>query len=442
MSTPATATWDIDLKIGDVSVDSTSIGRFEYKALVNGGYIVWCKLIDFHFNFLDTVIEKGQVLKQARQLDNPIVIEFGMKWRDGEDDQKMEKRAAIMSDFYANGSGERGGFFEFVAIDPVSYFINSGDGAGSVYKGKIGGEDGVISEVIKDYAEEGLNYASFNLKKEIGETEDQESQYWMMRQDPKTFIMSLLDWSSKLTKNKTSWIVASGPTPGGSGPRDVTIKIEESHNSSLNGPGGKPLIIRYGGTPKQQAADIVRWEILSDNFLSVISNKLLTSGMSAISGEYLDKVFDEDEEFVIVNDKNTEKKTTVDIDGNQSFSKSSKEDRGWTAIHAVPEFSAGELGVKYKEWVDGRARQSYINMLNFVMRMKVTIRGEPRLGDPVELGRIKTSLRWYDGDDKDEPRFMHGEWLIYGWHHKLYGGEWYTDVYMGRLDHDAKGTPS
>jgi len=83
-------------------------------------------------------------------------------------------------------------------------------------------------------------------------------------------------------------------------------------------------------------------------------------------------------------------------------------------------------------------------MLNMVMRIRVTIRGEPRLYDSTELGRTKATLRWLKQGDSGgaEARFLDGDWLIYGWHHRLGGRGWETDVYLCRQDYDSLGVPN
>jgi hypothetical protein len=55
------------------------------------------------------------------------------------------------------------------------------------------------------------------------------------------------------------------------------------------------------------------------------------------------------------------------------------------------------------------------------------------------LGVSKLKILWKDPDDKDY--FLDGDWLVYGFHHIVTPGHWYTDVYCARLDYDALGKP-
>jgi len=174
-----------------------------------------------------------------------------------------------------------------------------------------------------------------------------------------------------------------------------------------------------------------------------------------VSGEYLDRITDTKEQIVYVKDENTNGKVNPNITKQQGFTKPKSKNgvisgagttrpsskRGWTHIASVPEvYSAGDIGPKYSQYIDGCARQKYIEMLNMLMRIKVTADGQARLYDSTELGRTKATLRWLKADEESggsKPRFLDGDWLIYGWHHKLAHGNWDTDVYLARLDWDA-----
>ena len=63
---------------------------------------------------------------------------------------------------------------------------------------------------------------------------------------------------------------------------------------------------------------------------------------------------------------------------------------GGTAIMAVPEFNAGDLGITYEKWIDGRARTQFLNMLRLVMRLKLRINGDIEFDDSIT--KISLSL--------------------------------------------------
>ncbi len=169
--------------------------------MVNGGYIVRAKLFDTHFNLLKALIENGY-LEESRT--KPVPIKFQLLASEGGKfpESATRPQIAILASVHGSGGSTDSGRFEFVAIDPPSWFLNTGDGAGAHFQGKV---SSVIRQVVNRYA------PAINL--EIGETVDSEyGQWWMMRQDPKTFISSLMDWSSSVTQRKTHWLIAADGT--------------------------------------------------------------------------------------------------------------------------------------------------------------------------------------------------------------------------------------
>jgi hypothetical protein len=454
MASPSGVTWSAACYLGDNQIPITHIERFEWKSMVNGGYIIRVRAADPNFNILDSVVEgSGALLEAGRQVDKLILIRFQLQWLTSPDPIKTKTYIALMSDLYARSHDDiMNGSFEFIAVDPISYYVNSGDCSGAAYRGKVGGDDGVIAQVLKDYIPDSIGGYDVDIK--VAKTTDSENTYWMMRQDPKTFIMSLLDWSSSFTEHKTSWVVSNGFKDN-----VIQINVSESYTPSLQYPEGIEgdqgdfiLTAGVGETP-----NIMKWELLADNFISAMNLKILTSGMSAVSGEYLDRIVDDKEEKVYVTDDNTENKQNPKLTKEQSFTKPKSEKgatpgtgersakkRGWTHLHSVPEiYSANDVGEKYDKYIDGRARQNYIEMLNMLLRMRVTVRGQPRLTESDDLCKTKVTMRWHKIDNENggyKARFIDGDWMLYGWHHILVRdtGMWTTDVYLSRLDYNAK----
>ena len=392
----------IELSIADGGDIGFNIEKFEWASFVNGGYIVRGRVHDPYFNILKNLATKGY-LKEGREKETKV--KFKLKWSAGDETQE---RTAFMTTLSASGKQEAG-TIEFIAIDPPSYYLNEGTADGKAYKGNV---SSVIKQVVDEYAP--------NIKLEVTETDDNKENIWyMMRQDPKTFIRSMLDWSAGVTPKKTHWVIASVD-------EKLVIKEEAELESKDY---GVYHVNRNGTTGK----DALHYEVLADNFISPLQTKLITSGISAISGEFLDKVSDSGEQKVFVKDENTQNKVNVNITPTQGFK---KPDKKWaTAVMAIPEHNAGELGVQYSKYIDGRARGLFLNMLNLVMRMKLKVTGEHMFDDSSKLGVAKCTVSWKDIDE--EPYFLAGKWLIYGFHHVMTVNMWTTDIYLARLDFDA-----
>lgn len=381
-----------------------NLTKFEWISFVNGGYMIRAKVSDPFFNYLKSVAINGY-LAEGREIETPVTFTL----KQGNSGEQTKQRTAYMTDLQAHGVNE-GGEIEFVAIDPPSFYLNEGTADGRVYTGRV---SDVIKQVVKDFAP--------GIDVEVTKTTDNEKgKWWMMRQDPHTFIRSLLDFSASLTPQKTSWVVAS-----------VDKKIVIREQASLQ---GKDLGVYYVNRKHKGAADALQFDMLADNFVSPLQTKLITSGISAVSGEFLDKITDSQEQKVIVKDENTSAKANAkNLTPKQAFAKPHKK---WaTSVMAVPEHSAGDIGTQYSKYIDGRARGLFMNMLNLVMRVKLRITGEAQLDDSSLLGTSTATLTWQDIDGN--PYFLSGRWLVYGFQHTMTKDMWYTDLYLARLDYDA-----
>ncbi len=163
-----------------------------------------------------------------------------------------------------------------------------------------------------------------------------------------------------------------------------------------------------------------------------------------MSGQYLDKVTDQQEQKVFAKDQTTTAKKIAKTTGDQSFTKppdGEPQQVGWSSVSAIPEiYSAGELGLRYEEYVDGRPRGMWLNMVNNLMRMKLTVLGHGEWSDCLGLGTDTVFIRWVTApDDTGKLWFKTGNWLVYGFHHHLSRRRWLTDLFIARFDHDAQG---
>lgn len=409
----ATDRADIDLyfDLGGEAIDAGKICvQFKFRAMMNGGYLIAGKLKDANFNIIRKLLVEVEYLKRARS--QVFRCQFRLKW--GAENQTLLQTAYIIS-LHGTGGIADSADLEFVGIDPPSWFLNIGDGSGAAYRGKV---SEVLTQVVQQYAP--------TITLDVSETIDSpHNRFWMMGQDPKTFISSLLDWSSSITRNKTQWIVAND---------DTFMQIKEQADIPSEN------VAFYVGPNRGPTGGSIRtWELIADNALSTTNTKVITNGMSVISGQYLDKESDPGEDKVVVKDKNTGRKYKAKTSAGKAFTKPGDSDPpnvGFTQVSSVPEvYSAGELGVAYEKYVDGRARAMWLNMTNMVMRCVFKVIGHGVFYSGIGLGTNTFTVQWIDIDGK--PFFLAGNWIVYGFEHNYKPGDWTTDVYGARFDFDA-----
>lgn len=414
----------------DSGLPSQDIGpllsSFEYKAMVNGGYIIRGKFFDTDFNRLDTLIDSGY-FENTRDASKNVKVQFKLRWgAEGEarwpQSATKLRHACLLTLKHSSTDSSDKGVLEFVAIDPPSFYLNMGDAGGQAYRGKA---SDVIKQVIRDYAP--------NIKLTISETiDDEHNKWWLHRQDPKTFIASMIDWSSSITKKKTHWMF---------NPKDFKLELKEQAEFKSRQRAYYTLLA------DKNHSDIRTWDLLADHGLSLTQTKLITQGISAISGQYLDKITDADELKLFVKDSRTSNKLIAKTMSDRGFSKPPDDPRigpprvGWSSISGIPEiWSAGDLGLNYEDYIDGRPRGMFLNMINSVMRAKFQIMGHGEWTDCDGLGVDTVYIHWTKGKKSftDKPHYwMTGNWIVYGFHHRLTRAFWHTDLYCARFDHDA-----
>ena len=390
------------------------VDLLKWSSFINGGYVVYARFYDPTLKVFSDIMD-SKYLADARK--EPLPISFSLRWgvESSLDQAETDTRVAYITNVVSLNTDSAGssGYFEFVAIDPPSWWLNYGDSDGAAYTGSV---HQVITRIVNKYAP--------NIKLEISSTTDSSTNTWhQMRQVPKDFILSLLDWSSSVTNNRTSWVVASV---------DEKLIIKEQAELKSADFGEYSINTNYPG-----AHNCIRWEVLSDNYLTSLQTAMDSSGISAVSGLYVSKddtnpVRDK----AIVSDNNTQNKRNIQLTDEQSFAKPTNLERGWSSIRSIPEDSAGAVGVNYQDYIDGRARGIYINMLYGLFRMKIRVYGSPKVSDSSQLGVSKVTVRMHDAGG--DPYIYDGSWMCYGFEH-IYDRDnrWYTDLYISRFDHDA-----
>jgi len=394
--------------------------QFEFKALLNNGYIIKLRLNDPNFSLNSKLIDEGYLQRSRRE---DLTIRFKIKAGAGEQpfpEKSTEFQTAIITNVVGQGDGSDDAALDFYAIDPPTFWLSRGKGSGAVYNGKL-------SEVIENIVEE---YAP-DVELDISETTDNDQNKWaMMRQDPKSFISSVVDWSSSITSNKTHWIIA----PNGN---ELTIKEQAELESTRRG--------YYRCWDGAANNTIAGWSFVANNFLSNTNKQIITQGLSAVSGQYLDRITDEDKAFVFANDSNTANKQVPKVAEERSFTKPDEDDEfGVTSYNSIPEvYSAGDIGLRYEDYIDGNARNAYLNVMYKLFNLKISVLGHGEWWNNIGLGVDTVYLKWMSQGKDGEGRelwFLSGNRLVYGFHHMVNSGGWYTDLYLSRYDYDAEGT--
>lgn len=395
--------------------------KFEFKGMVNGGYIIKGKLFDAHFSMLNRLVDTGY-FKLTRT--KPVKVRFQIRWGPKSEafypENATKEQVAYLLSLRAVGetSGDNA-MIEFIAMDPPSWLLNMGDGSGKVYNGSV---SSAIKKVVEEYAP--------GISLEISKTVDSpKGKWWMMRQDPKTFISSMFDWSSSVTRKKTQWVFE---------PDGFNLVIKEQGELSST----QRAFYRF---LDGQSHDTIRnWEFLADNALSAVQTKLITQGISAISGQYLDRITDKAEKVVFVKDSRTPNKKIARIEDDQGFTKppeTKPQQVGWSSIATIPEvYSAGDIGIPYDQYIDGRPRAMWLNLVNALMRIKIECLGHGEWSSCKGLGVDTVFIRWTSGKGSlgDKPYWWPtGNWVVYGFHHRVDRGSWYTDLYLARFDFDS-----
>lgn len=397
---------------GSVEIGTGDLISFDWKSFMNGGYIIRVSIIDPYLNFLQSLFVIDDQLRDMRNHATPVTFQIG--WV-GDKGQKSDILLANLVDIRATGRSN-GAVVEFIAIDPPSWWLNAGTGDGKVYKGKI---SSVINQVVQEFSRG-------NVEAEVSETNDNPENYWpMMRQDPKTFIKSLLEWSaSGGSREHTGWITASDGDTKLSKPK---IIIKEQHKLTPSNLGTYNVM-----GLDDNANDMLGFEFASDAFLTVFQTRLTTQGISAVSGQYIDQSTNED--VAAIRDENTDKKYNARTENFQSYQKPT--DKWATSILAVPEFNGAEIGLKYKDYIGGRARSRFMAMLPYVMRLKVQCPGNAKLTSSTKLGVSYVTLIWAGA--RQDHYFLNGNWMVYGFHHNISNKKgWHTDMYLYRFDYNA-----
>ena len=234
-----------------------------------------------------------------------------------------------------------------------------------------------------------------------------------------------------ITQRKTQWLIECDGY-------DLTIKEQGALQSRQR------AFYRYLFDSK--ISTIKNINIRAKNALSIVQTKLITAGLSATSGRYLDKITDSSEKNVFVSDKNTDNKQIARTGDGQTFSKPADggpTQLGWSQVMAIPEiYSSGDTGLPYENYIDGRPRAIWLNMVNSLLRAKLTVMGHGEWSECRGLGVDTIFVKWTSGKVQDEDTgskfwWPTGNWLVYGFNHVVTRKAWNTELYCARYDYDS-----
>ena len=396
-----------------------SVVRYEFISMLNQGEVVKVVLDDPSFDVVTPLV--GKRYYKYSKLYAPLEIRTKVGYAGTDLWIKEQEHALVSVQPYQPAESKNRGFVEFVAIDYPSFMLAGGDAAGKAWKGNI---RQAIEQVVDEY---GGNNVSLDFR---GDTNDSTFNTWHQnRLDPKTFIQSLLEWSPAINKKQTRWFQYPDAK------KLIIVEqagIESKHRSSYE--------YRGYGHGQDGRSDILDWELSGNNSLQMSAHKIVTSGLSSVSGEYYDWIDHEDE--VLVGDGETPNKYNPKTDTNKSYRRSTDDPQpkgayavGWTHIPSIPEHNAGDLGLKYDDYIGGRPRRAYLNLVNLTLRCKFTIFGHHIWSGSEGLGADTINLTALTA--KNTPQFIAGNWIVYGFHHTVTTAGWVTDLYCVRLDTDA-----
>lgn len=416
----------LTISIDEENIDwGHAVNNMEMIGMMNSGYVLEATIADTEQRLL-TKFTKRDYFKMARK--EPVYIYFKFLSGSGEEAEAPEYRTKLQSaiitslEFFTPSDDRT--YIKIVAIDPPSYFLNLGDASGKSYRGRV---DQVIRQVVQRYGPD----IKFTMKPTL---DNELNRHYMMRQDAKTFIMSLLEWSAPLNSTKTNWLI---------GVDGLNLEISDQGSRT---PVNRGYYKRYVDNVHDM---IMEARTESNNALRLAAVKMYSAGSSSTRGDYIDKINDPNELKTVIKDGTTDNKITPFVDEFFSFKKpldsldSGPPVSGCTYVSPIPEyFSSGDLGIDYADYIDGRARNDYLTMTHNIVKSKLKVLGHGEFINTVGLGVDTIFINWrkpYDEDDEEKYFWMFGHWTVYGFRHKLRAGNWYTELYISRADEDASG---
>lgn len=415
--------------MGGIGASGKQFVKCTYRAFMNMGEQINVRLADPFFSMVnDSIVGQGYY-GQSRQ-KGPINIRSRIEWVGGPSNLVTEYQNHALIAINPVGKDAESQEIEFIAIDFASWFLNGGDAGGYSYQGSV---SEVIEQVCRKYGH-GILRAEVATKTK----DSKHNRWWQNRMTPRAFIKSLLEWAPAVSDKKTTWLVWPDDGGGESSVQHRVKFVEMGQEQSLQ----RATYNFRGAAPGEKGyGDIIDWELLGDNSLAIVANKMVTSGISSVSGTYYDRRTPDDGDKVKIGDKETPNKLKPKVQPTGAYSKPPDSDpltgpTGWTAIPALPEPSGGELGLKFDEYMIGPALNRYLSASRTLLNVRFRVTGHHIWSGSFGLGVDTIEIKM--STEKGNPHFLKGKWIVFGYQHTLTRKEWVTDLYCYRLDHDAQ----
>jgi len=403
--------------------------HYEYEAHMNQPEIVQITVLDPHHTIFDEHMEK--YFKKAIPFP-PIMMMTQGRWVPANAGNKLEltKKEHAITSMKSIGPIDEGAdqnYRTFTGMSLPHYLLEAGDAGGYVYKGKI---SDVLHQVCSKYSR-GL----IKCLVKTNTKDDKHNKWWQNRMDPMSFIKSLLRWSTSLTKGKTRWMFCADTDEN---MRTIEF-FEQIAADSLH-----RATYWWGGDPSRPGhGDIVSYRMVGDNTCDARRGKIVTSGISTLSGAYHDRIVHwKNKDVVYVDEKQTGNKFRQKPTEKGSYTQPStdeplKEAIGWTRAHSLPEPAAGEIGMKYEDYIDGYARGEYYRDSVHLERVEFKVLGHHIWSESIGLGSDTIDIMWRT--PRMQPHYLHGVWIVDGFKHVIAKEGWHTYLYCHRMYANAVG---
>ena len=408
---------------GNKQVFDPNVIRIEFTAMLNGGELVQAEIIDPYFSKFDKIMGKDYFESSRNDACAPIDLSTDLHW-DGDSELAINPQLThAVAAIWPSGSGNAA-TINILAVDYASYYLNGGDAGGYCYTGNV---QDVVKQIVQKYSR-----GAVQLTLDTKTKDSKYNKWWQMRLDPKTLIISLLEWSTPLTQHQTRWLLY---------PEDKKLRIVEQ--GEMDSKHRADYMWRGYGGDQKGTGDILEWEFAGDNALQMYENQLVTGGISAVSVVYYDQSqFKKSKQKTFVGDQNTSDKIIPNVPKDKSYTRPNPDSDpltgsvGWSFVQAIPEFSGGDLGIKYDQYMDGRARSMYLAFTNTFLRARFTVFGHHIWGCSEGLGVDTIGIKITTENDS-MPYFFDGSWMIYGFKHVATRDEWITELYASRYDYNS-----